>query len=581
MVTSGRRTMLGIRAISLFMTLTVVACAGPSTPTGSDSRSNSSGAAPRPARVVIAVGSDTPHFSTKLDASEAGSFRYDTRFMVNSPLSILDEQGANRPLLAAETPSQEAGTWTVNADGSMATTWKVRPNAVWHNGEPITSNDFVFALRVFQDPDIAVYQRAVETRIDKIDALDDKTFVIHWKQVYLRANRLITGEMEPLPQKAVGALYDEGDKVAFQSSSIWTTPAYVGTGPFRVAEIQPGILTRYQAFDQYFMGRPKADEVVFQVVPDQNAALAQVLAGSIDFTSGQTLNTQSGLAIKQEWSRSGAGRVLENPAVLRQFWVQQRPEVASPAALLDPRVRRAIAHGIDRAGLAAYISGGGSGAADTLVSPTDPMFSRAQQVVSKYPFDRTRALSLLQEAGWSRRGDALVNDQGEQFVTAYWTSIVSDNVTEMEVIAHDLGQLGMDVSQYAPTQAAVTAETTALFPGMSFLTVRNMLIPEGIQEFTTDQCPTPERRYQGNNRGCWSNTELDRLFRAATTNLNEAERIDLTLSALKLLSDELPAVPLSYNIEFIAVRQGLTGPVARPVAQRGYTWNIHEWGWTN
>lgn len=578
-----KRSILSWRPTVMWL-VGVLACAACAAPARAPS---SSGAVPAaapvaagPTRVVIGVGADTPHLSTKLDP-ETGSFRYDIRFVVNSPLAMLDQQAATRPLLAADIPSQDRGTWTVNPDGTMATTWKIRPNALWHDGQPVTSRDFAFALKVYHDPEIAVYQRAVELRIDRIDLLDDRGFVIHWKQIYLRADRLLTGELEPLPEHLVGGLYEAGDKTAFQNAPIWSSTAYVGNGPYRIAEWEKGTFALYRAFDQFFLGKPKIDEVLFQVVADQNAAIAQVLAGAVDFTSGQTLNTQAGLTIKQEWDRTGGGQVLLTPAVFRQVWIQQHPGRVGQPALLDVRVRRAIAHGIDRASLAEYVSGGASPAGEVLIIPSDPLFPRALQAIARYPFDRDRALALFQEAGWTRRGDVLVNTRGEAFATDYWTSLASDNVTEMQVISNDLAQLGIQVSQYSYPQRSLTNEQEAQFPGLGFIPVRNMLIPEGLEEFTSSQCPTAERRFVGNNRACWSHAEFDRLFRSAVTSLNEQERTTTVVEALKVLYDELPAVPLSYNIEYVAVRKGLEGPVPRPVAQRGYTWNIHEWLWSS
>ncbi len=567
-----------VRRLSLLPALLFVsACASPAVPP--PPAEPASGAAPTgPTRVVIGVGADTPHLSTKLDP-ETGSFRYDVRFAVNSPLAIRDQQGATRPLLAAEIPSQERGSWTLNPDGTMATTWKIRPNALWHDGQPVTARDFSFALKVYQDPDVPVYQRAVEARIAQIDSVDEKSFVIHWKQIYLRADRLLTGELEPLPEHLVGALYESGDTSAFQNAPFWTSTAYVGTGPYRISEWEKGAYSLYRAFDGFFLGRPKIDEVVFQVVADQNAAIAQVLGGTLDFTSAQTLNTQAGLTVRQEWERTGQGQVLLTPAVLRQFWFQLDPSRVGQPALLDVRVRRAIAHAIDRAGLAEYVSGGASPVGDVMVIPSDPLFSRAQAAIARYPFDRGRALALLEEAGWTRRGDALVNTRGEPFTTEYWTSIASDNVTEMQVIANDLAQVGIQVSQNAYPQRSLTNEQEAQFPGFFFIPVRNMLVPEGLEEFTSAQCPKLERRFTGDNRACWASTEFDRLFRVATTTLNEGERSGPVLEALRLVSEELPVVPLSYNIEYVAVHKGLVGPVPRAVAQRGYTWNLHEWQW--
>src|SRR4051812_20729312 len=63
-------------------------------------------------------------------------------------LVVQNGKGEFQPLLAAEQLSVERGTWIVNADGTMDTTWKLRPNIKWHDGTPFTAADLLFTLDV-------------------------------------------------------------------------------------------------------------------------------------------------------------------------------------------------------------------------------------------------------------------------------------------------------------------------------------------------------------------------------------------------------------------------------------------------
>src|SRR5581483_2546903 len=62
----------------------------------------------------------------------------------NSALTYQDPSGAPHPEIASEIPSQDAGTWVVNPDGTMVTTYHLHENARWHDGQPLTADDFVF-----------------------------------------------------------------------------------------------------------------------------------------------------------------------------------------------------------------------------------------------------------------------------------------------------------------------------------------------------------------------------------------------------------------------------------------------------
>jgi hypothetical protein len=98
--------------------------------------------------------------------------------------------------------------------------------------------------------------------------------------------------------------------------------------------------------------------------------------------------------------------------------------------------------------------------------------------------------------------------------------------------------------------------------------------------WTTEQCPSPRQNYRGANRGCWQSGEYDRFFQIASTSLDESERANAVASGLKILTEEVGILGLSYNAENIAIRKGLVGPGPRSSEQVGNTWNVYEWHWT-
>src|SRR4051794_25651685 len=201
--------------ITAIYVLTLFGCAA--SPVQPPTQSRAEGAAPatepaRPTRAILAIGAEVNYLASKLEA--ANTYSAEINFLINSPLVVIDPRGAANPLLAAELPSRDAGTWTVNADGTMETLWKVRPNARWHDGEPVTSRDFVFALRLYRDDAIPSRDRLPERYMLGIEPRDDTSFTIYWSQPYPWANQLGLTQLEPLPEHLLGRLYEEGDKDA-------------------------------------------------------------------------------------------------------------------------------------------------------------------------------------------------------------------------------------------------------------------------------------------------------------------------------------------------------------------------------
>src|SRR5262245_40801718 len=122
----------------IILMASVAAACGPSTsltPTASDARGPSSVAPSAPKRLTVGVQREPADLGvlfgvgTSNSAGGAGS----VKLMVHDKLAIETELDDWRPQLAMALPSVEAGTWIVNPDGTMDTTWRIYPNAFWHD----------------------------------------------------------------------------------------------------------------------------------------------------------------------------------------------------------------------------------------------------------------------------------------------------------------------------------------------------------------------------------------------------------------------------------------------------------------
>src|SRR5436305_10701432 len=67
----------------------------------------------------------------------------DIRHMVNPGLVVAEDHGGLVAILAEAVPSLDNGLWKISDDGRMETTWRLRPNARWHDGTPFTAADLV------------------------------------------------------------------------------------------------------------------------------------------------------------------------------------------------------------------------------------------------------------------------------------------------------------------------------------------------------------------------------------------------------------------------------------------------------
>jgi hypothetical protein len=113
-----------MRTAFLALILLAAGCAGPATPPAAAPSAAAPGAASSKPRVITAVGSEIDTLPTRIQVG-GGTYAGDFNYLVNSPFSIQNAQGQVLANLAAELPSQDNGSWVVNADGTMETTWKI------------------------------------------------------------------------------------------------------------------------------------------------------------------------------------------------------------------------------------------------------------------------------------------------------------------------------------------------------------------------------------------------------------------------------------------------------------------------
>src|SRR5579871_3389479 len=130
--------------------------------------------------------------------------------LIGAGLSAADGGGGRVPLLAEAIPSLDNGLWTVAEDGTMVTTFHLRPNARWHDGTPITADDFVLSLQVGREGRVPALRSAAYAAIADVSAPDAQTLVVDWSESYNAADALFDWTQSygaPLPRHVLADQY--------------------------------------------------------------------------------------------------------------------------------------------------------------------------------------------------------------------------------------------------------------------------------------------------------------------------------------------------------------------------------------
>jgi peptide/nickel transport system substrate-binding protein len=508
-----------------------------------------------------------------------------TRRMFNASIAMVDGAGDLRPYLAEALPSLNTDSWRLLPDGRMETTFKLRPNLKWHDGAPLTADDFVFAYDVYSAPALAMFSPEPQDQMEEVRAPDPRTLMIRWGGLYPDAAAILDGELEPLPRHILGeafASYQQdpaANREAFIAERYWTTE-YVGAGPFRLTGWEPGSHLDGEAFDGHALGRPKIDRVVVRIIGDENTVLSNVLAGEVDFTARLSMRFEHAMVLKRDWGTSGRGSFQLDPSPAVAAGIQQRPEYLKSPPLLDARVRRALAHTVDKVALNEGLFEGEGTPADTFVSPLTPYYRDVDAAIAKYPFDPRRAAQLLTEAGLAKDPDGMfASASGERFQPAIWVTAGSLFERQLQIMVDTWRRAGLDAQgRVIPVAETRSSESRVLFPGMLSHGISTSE-RRGLETFISSQVATERNRYRGRNRPAWTNAEYDRLWDSFNTTLERTERNRIVVQMTQILAEELPYIPLFYNLSVQSWTSRLKGPTDSTPATLPY-WNVHEWEMT-
>ena len=565
-----------IGAVVVGLVVIVAGCASPAGPGSGASRPQDQAqpASSGPKTLVVGQGFEIGGLN------RVGRNDAEIGHVINAGLVTRDpEKYEVLPWMAETLPSLDNGTWVVNPNGTMVTTWKVRPNIKWHDGTPFSTRDFTFGWQIFLDPKAEVDSRGLADLIERIETPDDRTLVIHWKSRVYLGNQLFFTYLMPLPSHILGDVHRSGDYEALNNHPYWST-GIVHLGPYRVTEFERGSHVDLQAFDDYFLGRPKVDRIIWRIITDSNTLLANVLSNDVDVTTRAALNLDTGVIAEQQWASRGEGTIRYSPT----SWTWLNPGAYSPIfgweAPNQNLVRQALGHAINRAEIAETIGQGKEPALDFPLSPGRPQYRAADAAVRKYPFDPRRAEQLLGQAGWRKGSDGvLANDRGERFSVEFRTSTRADQQQLQVSIADYLKQVGVE-SQLVnmPDRQASSVEFRNRWPGL-YLASHNIQVEDWKDRYHSMFLPTETNNWLGNNVAGWRNPAKDRLLDELFDELQPQRQSQLTVEFLKLFTEELPHLPLKFNTEVTSFRSNIknVGVRIESGGENARTWNIHLW----
>ncbi len=469
-----------------------------------------------------------------------------------SGLVIPDDRGEWVPDLAETVPTPANGG-VKREGGGMRVTYKLRPGVTWHDGRPLTADDVRASWALVMDPRFPAISRAGYDEIAGIDAPDPRTVVVRFKRTYAPYLELFP---YVLPKHVLGDRHEAARQP-------WNR-APIGSGPFKLERWVSGDRLTATANPRYFRGAPAIARLEARFVSNEATAFQLWRLGELDLLQGAPPTAHDAL------QREAPGRVFVTPT---GTWEHLVFNLAQPA-VADVRVRRAIAHLVDRQQLNARAYGGILQPAWSEQLPGHWAYDA--RVEHRWPPDPAAARRLLDEAGWVPGPDG-VRRRGDQRLAL---SLVTTSDRPARALAAQLWRrqwrdAGIDLAiDKQPASVVFGAPNGRLATGsfdLALVASVSRPDPDSSFRWRSDQIPPA-----GQNRARYKSARVDRLLEEGLRTIEPARRKRVYHDLAAQLSLDLPVVPLLYWVGIDATSARLRGFRPNPTI-RGNLWNAWEW----
>ncbi|WP_349667315.1 ABC transporter substrate-binding protein [Lacrimispora sp.] len=186
--------------------------------------------------------------------------------MIYSPLYMYNADGINYFLAKSIDTS----------DDNLSYTMHLRDDVKWSDGEKFTADDVVFTFEAMEKEENAGWaysQLVYKEGAVKIEKVDDYT-------VKLTMPFVNSAAVEMFSQIFIMPKHVYENVTNFENNDVNTKP--VGTGPYVMSEYSAGSYVKFTKNENYFLGAPSIDNIVYRIIENENTAMTAIQSGEVD-----------------------------------------------------------------------------------------------------------------------------------------------------------------------------------------------------------------------------------------------------------------------------------------------------------
>jgi peptide/nickel transport system substrate-binding protein len=462
-----------------------------------------------------------------------------------------DENFEPRPYLAER--------WELAPD-STSITFYLRDDVFWHDGEQTDAHDVAFTWDAINDPLTGFPNPASLDYFVKgpegFEVLDDFTI-----RIYMRPHPQFMDmfrSTDIAPEHLLGDV--PRDELIRHP---YGTQCPVGNGPFVFESHIPQdrwVFTANPAFPEGLGGRPFIDRYVYRIIGEQTTILTELLTENVDVYIG--VASEQAQQIVDDPNTDLIGFVSRSYTYVG--WNSRRPQLA------DPRVRRALAMGVDRETIIEAVVRGYGSVAHTSVPPFHWAYDPS--VFDPLPYDPEGARALLDEAGWrDRDGDGV--RESEDGTPLHISIKYNQNTMRQqvaEIMQAQLAEIGVEVEPRVVEFTTLVNQMTGSerdFDGVVMgWNLGFDLDDTGL--FHSDEIDEP------NALSGTQNPEMDRLMEQLRVISDREVAKNLWAEYQRVLIEEQPYMFLFFQDRLTGINKRVRGMV---LDARGEFQNLKDW----
>ena len=426
-----------------------------------------------------------------------------------------------------------AESWTISDDG-LTYTFRIRDNARWSNGDPVTADDFVFSLRRLVDPATAAfYGQAVAAIVNAdtilrgeaapselgVTATDSNTLVITLQQPTPYMLSLLT-HPSTFPVHA-GSLAEHGNE--------FTRPEnLLSNGAYKLAAWEPSSVLHLARNSQYWNNAETSiDAVSYHILTQEMTELNRFRAGEIDITS--SIPPDSFAQVREQYA--GQMHIAPYLGVYYYGYNLSKPPFAANASL-----RQALSMAIDRETLVEKVTGRGETPAYSWVPPGVDNYEPIRFSYAGLSQEERNAAArrLYREAGYSEQLPAEIelryntSDTQQRIalaVQAMWAEVLGVRTT---LVNEEFQVLLANIREAEVTQVFRSSWIGDYNDAHTFLNIFEAGNPSNMTRF--------------------ENAQFDKLMREAAAQVTPLNRRLYLEEAERVLLSEHPVIPLYFFV---------------------------------